>query len=98
MRCTVYPGQFSAEYAVVVQANSGQTFSLFAPRRLVMCDQTPTGNDGEEGWLSVEVLREENGTYLVKLPRHTLENGQFLTVSASQLQAVPELETTPQLQ
>jgi hypothetical protein len=90
MRCMVYPGQFSSEYAVVVENNVGQKYSLFAPRELVVCDQAPKKNEGQEGWLIVDVLQHGlNGVHLVKLPRSTLESGSFLTVSASQLQTTP---------
>ena len=85
MRCSVGLGQFSAEYAVVVRSYNGQKFSLFVPKDLVRCEQSIAVNQSADGWISVTLMREENGLLLVRLPRQTLENGRFLTVSASEL-------------
>ena len=55
LRCKVYPGQFSDEYAVSGEQAGGEKFSLFVPARLVTSDRTPTRKAAVEGWLAVRV-------------------------------------------
>jgi hypothetical protein len=98
LRCTVTPGQFSSEYAVSVQSFSGRTFSLFATRGDVQCDQSPSEDRSVEGWLAVEIVNSSETHYLVQLPQSTLENGRFLSVNPSQLRGIARggpVATTP---
>jgi hypothetical protein len=88
LRCTVSPGQFSSEYAVSVRSFSGRTFSLFADRGDVECDQFPSEDRTVEGWVSVEIVNSSETHYLVQLPQSTLENGRFLSVNPSQLRGI----------
>ena len=89
LRCTVYPGQFSAEYAVVVTSFNGKAFSLFASRRDVDCDRPPTEDQSSEGWLAVRIVKRSAAHYLVQLPQTTLENGRFVSVRPDQLEILP---------
>ena len=90
LRCRISAGQFSSECAVVVKSFNGRTYSLFVPK----CDLTftvaPTEDDSVDGWIAVEVLQKDKNRYLIRLPQTTLENGQFLTVNAEQLDRAPE--------
>jgi hypothetical protein len=85
LSCSVSPGQFPSEYAVAGRQHDGKCFSLFAPRETV---SLPTP-DGGEGLLRVQVVGCKDDLVLVRLPAQTLENGQYVTVAASQLQAAP---------
>jgi hypothetical protein len=90
LRCTLFPGQFSSELAVVVKSVHGREFSLFAAKTDLEYDENPTENHPVEGWVRVNVVQRERNLYLVRLPQTTLENGQYVTVAAGQLRAVPD--------
>jgi hypothetical protein len=91
IRCKVFPGQFSSEYAVEgVQAN-GDRFSLFAPTKTVETDEPATRDRAVEGWLKVVVWEQTGDRVIVKLPRESFESGRFVTVSLSQFRIRPEL-------
>jgi hypothetical protein len=85
LRCKVYPGMFSSEFAVVVEAFNGRIYSLFADRDKVRASGTPTLDEPTEGWLKVSVLEGEGDNILVQLPQTTIENGRFLSVRDDQL-------------
>lgn len=44
------------------------------------------GSEAVDGSMRVEVLQEERGLALVRLPAEAFENGYFLTVNADQVQ------------
>jgi hypothetical protein len=90
LRCRVYPGQFSAEYAVVIHQSDGSEVSLFAPQELVQCPQTPSFDHPVSGWIRVQLVEQQGKEMLVGLPRSTLENGQYITVATDQLETQPE--------
>lgn len=85
LRCVVTPGQFSSEYAVVVQSFNGRSFSLFASRGDVVCDQPPTNDQPSNGWLKVRIVDRSERHILVLLPQSTLECGQKISVNPHQL-------------
>src|SRR5262249_20354919 len=85
LRCQVYPGQFSVEYAVVVRQSDEKEVSLFAPQEFVDCEQMPTFDRPVHGWIKVVLVKKQGELALVELPRSTLENGQYITVRADQL-------------
>ncbi len=85
IRCQLYPGQFSSEYAVVVESLSGRVYSLFASRDGVANDREPTLDEPTDGWLRVKVLQQEGNNVLVRLPQSTLENGSYLAVRRDQV-------------
>jgi hypothetical protein len=87
IRCKVYPGQFSDEYAVGGEQADGERFSLFVPIDYVKPDQPPTRDSSVEGWLQVWVWEPSGNTAVVKLPRESFESGRFVTVRLDQLQA-----------
>ena len=87
LRCKASPGQFSGELAVRVQAFDGSEFSLFAPEEYVDVPEQHDEKASVDGWLRVEIVRQQDELNLVRLPRPPLENGQFVTVKTSQLQA-----------
>lgn len=90
LRCTLFPGQFSSELAAVVRSAHGREFSLFAPRSELDYSDVPTENRPVEGWLHVRVVASEKNRYVVRLPQTTLENGQYITVSAGSLRGIPD--------
>jgi hypothetical protein len=92
LRCTLYVGQFSSECAVVVKSLHSQDYSLFAQKSDLEYDDLPTDDQPADGWIRVDVVEQDppRGLLLVRLPQSTLENGQFLTVSANQLRSIPQ--------
>ncbi len=70
---------------MVVRSSSGREFSLFSQKADLDYPEPPAENRPVEGWIKVEVLQCERNLCLVRLPQSTLENGQYLTVSADQL-------------
>jgi hypothetical protein len=93
LRCKVYPGMFSTEFAVVVKAFDGQTYSLFAERDKVLIKREPTHDEPVDGWLTVQLLERAGNVILVWLPDTTLESGQHLFVRPDQLAEIPESVT-----
>ncbi len=91
IRCQLYPGQFSSEYAVVVESFSGRAYSLFAFRDDVTTDREPTLDEPTDGWLRVKVLEPEGNNVLVQLPQSTIENGAYLAVRRDQMRFCPEV-------
>ncbi len=90
IRCKVFPGQFSGEYAIEgVQAN-GEKFSLFAPAKAVEPEETPTRDRAVEGWLKVVVWEHSGNRAIVKLPRESFEAGRFVTVNVVDFKNRPE--------
>ncbi len=85
LRCQVYPGQFSSEFAVVVESFTGRAFSLFASREDVQCEREPSLDEPTTGWLKVKLLEQKGNNFLVLLPQTTLENGSYLSVRHDQL-------------
>src|SRR6266498_4668621 len=77
MRCTLYPGQFPTELAVVLRSHAGRVLSLFASKTSLRYDQEPSRDAPMEGWVQVEIVKNEKNLYLVRLPQTTLENGQY---------------------
>ena len=95
MRCTLYPGQFPTELAVVLRSHAGRVLSLFASKTSLRYDQEPSRDAPMEGWVQVEIVKNEKNLYLVRLPQTTLENGQYLTVAAGQLESTPHAPVEP---
>lgn len=89
LRCIITPGQFTGEYAVEGETSSGEGFSLFADEDSIECRAYPTGSERAPAWLRVEVLQKQGNLALVKLPRHTMENGDTLTVFSKELKSLP---------
>ncbi len=90
LRCKVFPGQFSSEFAVkAVQAN-GEAFSLFAPVSAVETDESPTRDRAVDGWLKVTLWEKRGDLAIVKLPRESFESGRFVTVSVGSFKVRPE--------
>ncbi len=89
LRCTLFPGQFSSELAVVIRSLSGRQYSLFAQISDCECVHLPMGNRPVEGFIRVSVLQCERGSCVIRLPYTTLENGQYITVAANQLDKTP---------
>jgi hypothetical protein len=90
LRCSLSPGQFSNELVAVVCSAQGREFSLFVPKSDLDYNEAPTGNRSVEGWVRVKVVESEDNLFVIRLPRVTLENGQYLTVNAGQFRSVPE--------
>ena len=90
IRCKVFPGQFSSEYAVDGVQATGSRFSLFAPLKAVEADEPPTRDRAVDGWLKVLVWDQAGDRVIVRLPRESFESGWFVTVSLSQFKTRPE--------
>jgi hypothetical protein len=86
VRCKVYPGQFSDEFAVSGEQADGIRYSLFVPIQYVKPDQAPTRERSVDGWLQVSIWESSGDTVVVKLPRESFESGRFVTVRMDQLQ------------
>ena len=89
LRCKVYPGQFSGEYAVSADATEGR-FSLFVPEQHVSTDETPTRDRPVDGWMKVVLLEQSERAALVRLPRESFESGRYVTVALDHLRSRPE--------
>jgi hypothetical protein len=90
IRCKVFPGQFSSEYAVEGIQADGAKFSLFAPTRAVEPDEPPTRDRAVDGWLKVTIWQQTDDHAVVRLPRESFESGRFVTVPVSMLKSRPE--------
>jgi hypothetical protein len=86
IRCKVYPGQFTGEYAVSAAQVGGGEFSLFVPESYVQADENPTRDRAVDGWLKVSLYKQEGDCAIVQLPRECLESGRYVTVSLQQAQ------------
>jgi hypothetical protein len=75
---------FSGEYTVEGTTWNGVGFSLFAPAYDV---EVPTEHlqSPIEGQIRVQIVEEKGELVLVMLPRQTLENGRYVTVTRHQL-------------
>lgn len=62
----VYPGVFPGEYQVTVEA-AGREINLNVGKAFVEFDKEPA-DSGVDGFLRVQIIKAENGTYLVALP------------------------------
>jgi len=89
LRCTLYPGQFGSELAVVVKSYKGQVFSLFASKEDLEYDEPPTNNCPVDGLVKVQLVKRQGNLLLVYLPQCTIENGQYLTVAENQIERIP---------
>jgi hypothetical protein len=90
IRCKVFPGQFSSEYAVEGVQAGGQHYSLFAPASAVEVEEPATRDRAVDGWLKVHVWQQKGDLAIVRLPRESFESGRFVTVSLSQFKVRPE--------
>ncbi|MEX0728950.1 MAG: hypothetical protein WEB58_21260 [Planctomycetaceae bacterium] len=61
LKCKVFKGMFSDEYAVELQNSRGESFSVFVPREDVLGD--PEHRD--DGRLKVKVFRDGGATWAV---------------------------------
>jgi hypothetical protein len=96
IRCKVYPGQFSDEFAVSGQQADGERFSLFVPAQYVAPEQSPTRDAAVDGWLQVSLWEQSGGGVVVKLPRESFESGRFVTVGLDQFKdPIDALEPQP---
>ena len=85
IRCEVAPGQFGNEYVVKSKDAHGRIFSLFCPEEYVELEseKEPTFDAPCQGWIIVQVVEKKQAHCLVRLPRHTLENGPYVTVESA---------------
>jgi hypothetical protein len=85
LKCTIFPGQFTGEYAVQGKLFDGTGFSLFAEKEDLKFSGEPTFDKPIEGWISIELGPKKDDLLLVTLPQATFENGQTITVKTSQV-------------
>jgi len=86
LRCSISPGMFNGEVGVEGKQFDGAVFSLFAPEESVEHDTLQKESEPSAGWVKVEITEEKGDLALVKLPRHTLQNGAYITVRSEQIQ------------
>lgn len=85
LRCTIFPGQFTGEYAVRGNLFDGTGFSLFAEKQDLEFTQEPTLDNPIQGWIHIEVGPLKDDLLLVTLPQPSFENGQVITVKENQV-------------
>ena len=87
LACTVSPGQFSNEYVVKGTTYDHKGFSLFCPEEYVEVkgSKEPTWDEPAQGRVQVQIAEKKGNLLLVRLPRHTLENGPYVTVLKEQV-------------
>jgi hypothetical protein len=90
IRCKIFPGQFSGEFAVEGAQWNGENFSLFVPAKSVVIDEAPTRDRSVDGWLKVSLWELAGDRAVVQLPRESFESGRFVTVDLSQFKVRPE--------
>ena len=86
--CTIYPGQFTGEYAVQGEMFDSTGFSLFAPKEYLEFKDEPTPDKSVKGFIRVQVGTRKDDLLLVTLPFPTFENGQTITVKTNQVKDV----------
>jgi len=85
LKCTIFPGQFTGEYAVQGELFDGTGFSLFAEKEDLDFAREPTFDKAVEGWIRIELGPQKDDLLLVTLPQPSLENGQTITVRTGQV-------------
>lgn len=62
----IYPGVFPGEYQVTIRT-AGKEIDINVGKAFVEFTTEPT-EEGTDGFLKVQIIKAENGTYLVALP------------------------------
>ena len=88
LRCEVTEGQLDGEYAVGGDTPDGAGFSLFVPTQFVSVEGE-VGSTSIPAWLKVQVLDRAGNQVLVRLPRHSIQNGTTITVRSDDLEPSP---------
>jgi hypothetical protein len=83
LTCSIYPGQFSGEFAVCGRLFDDTAFSMFAEEENLRFDKRPGPDERVGGWIRVLPLGKKGDSLLVFLPQPTFENGQTITVKAT---------------
>jgi len=85
LKCMIFPGQFTGEYAVQGKLFDGTGFSLFAEKEDLEFTREPTFDKAVEGWIRIELGPQKDDLLLVTLPQPSFENGQTITVRTKQV-------------
>jgi len=85
LKCRIFPGQFTGEYAVQGRLFDNTEFSLFVEKQYLDFSEEPTFDKPVEGWIRVEPELHKDDLLLVSLPQPTFENGQSITVKMDQV-------------
>lgn len=87
LECTVSPGQFTGEYAIQGKLFDGTEFSMFAEKEHLKFkkEREPTEDEPVVGWIRIVPGPQKDKLLLVRLPQPTFENGQTISVKASQI-------------
>jgi len=83
--CTISPGQFTGEYAVRGNLFDGTEFSMFAEEEDLSFEERPSEDNPVVGRIRVVPGPNKGDILLVTLPQPTFENGQTISVKASQI-------------
>ena len=91
LRCDLSPGMFDGEIGVQGQQFDGSAYGLFAPTDHVDCGgHTLARGACVPGLVRVDIIDRKDNLVLVKLPRQTLQDGAYITVTADQLETRPQ--------
>jgi len=85
LKCMIFPGQFTGEYAVQGKLFDGTGFSLFAEKEDLEFSREPTFEKPVEGWIHIELGPQKDDLLLITLPQPSFENGQTITVRTEQV-------------
>lgn len=85
LKCKIFPGQFTGEYAVKGKLFNDIEYSLFVEKQYLEFSGVPTFEKPVEGWICVERELKKDDLLLVSLPQPTFENGQSITVKMDQV-------------
>jgi len=85
LKCKISIGQFTGEFAVNGVMSNAKEFSLFSHKEYLNFKEAPVKGKAVEGSIRVTKLQEKDDLVLIALPQPTLENGQTITVRASQV-------------
>lgn len=89
LQCQISQGQFTGEFAVRGEMFNKKEFSLFAPKKDLEFDEESVKKGGTvSGNIRVIKLQERDDLVLVELPQPVFENGQAITVKASQVKEI----------
>lgn len=85
LECRISPGQFTGEYAIQGWLFDGTEFSMFAEEEHLRFEEKPSEDNPVVGCIRVVPGPKKGDILLVTLPQPTFENGQTISVKASQI-------------
>jgi hypothetical protein len=80
LKCSVVPGYWTNEYAIVSTTADGSRFSLFVPSEFVTVYPS-----SDKGLVRVQLLDSKGDLSLISLPGNPLERSSTIKVHSNQL-------------